>query len=66
VVEALAKQHYLIASPNFPPTLTIVVEWGTITPVYHGRPVLNAWEVRARVVGDQDTSGVFSNSGICS
>ncbi len=54
VVEALAKQHYLIASRDFPPTLTIVVEWGTITPVYYGQQVVNAWEIRARVIGDQE------------
>ena len=54
VIEALAKQHYLIASRDFPPTLTIVIEWGTVTPVYYAQQVVNAWEIRARVLGDQE------------
>ena len=58
VIEALAKQHYLVASRDFPPTLTIAIEWGTVTPVYYGeekeQQVVNAWEIRARVLGDQE------------
>jgi len=53
VVVSLAKRHYLLASREFPPTLTIAIEWGTITPVYVNRSVINAAEIRARVLGSQ-------------
>ena len=52
-VLALAKMHYLPASKEFPPTLTIAIEWGTITPVYLNQTVINAAEIRARVLGSQ-------------
>ncbi|MFO1447256.1 MAG: hypothetical protein U1F61_03675 [Opitutaceae bacterium] len=54
VVAALAKQHYLLASREHPPTLTIAIEWGTITPVFIGQTVINSAEIRARVLGDQE------------
>ncbi len=52
LVGMLAKQGYLLASHEHPPTLTIAFEWGTISPVYDPtRRVINAAEIRTCVLG---------------
>ncbi|HNC23895.1 MAG TPA: hypothetical protein PLU52_06790 [Opitutaceae bacterium] len=53
VVNALKERHYLLASHEHPPTITVAVEWGTITPFFVGNRVKNAAQIRARVLGDQ-------------
>lgn len=64
VVAALAKRHYLMASREFPPTMTITFEWGTITPVYNGQSVINAGEIRQRALGEYRRDLVGVRSGL--
>lgn len=56
LVRSLAKKGYLVCSAQFPPTMTITFEWGTVSPVYHGegrsKRVLNTAEIRGVVLGD--------------
>jgi len=51
LVATLAKQGYLLASHERPPSLTITFEWGTIAPVFMGKSVVNAAEIRNLVIG---------------
>jgi hypothetical protein len=59
LVSTLEKQGYLLASPQSPPSLTITFEWGTIAPVFVGKSVMNAAEIRNIVLGG--TAWEFSN-----
>lgn len=52
LVATLGQQGYRLASKENPPSLTITFEWGTIAPVFHGRSVLNASEMRTIIIGD--------------
>jgi hypothetical protein len=63
LVEALAKQGYRMASRDFPPSLTITLEWGTITPVFVGRRVINAAEMRTIIIGSTEFDTVNRYAG---
>ena len=53
LVAALAKQNYLVASHEHPPSLIVAFEWGSVAPVYGPRRgVINMAEIRACVLGD--------------
>jgi hypothetical protein len=51
LIGALAKKGYLVASREFPPTLTIAFEWGTVSPVVAAGRVINMAEIRACILG---------------
>ncbi len=63
VVKSLADRHYVLASHEHPPTITVAVEWGTITPFFVGNRVKNAAEIRARVLGDQASDTAWRMAG---
>ncbi|MBS0662212.1 MAG: hypothetical protein JSR48_03040 [Verrucomicrobia bacterium] len=63
VVKALEERNYLLASHEHPPSITVAVEWGTITPFFVGNKVKNAAEIRARVLGDQATDTAWQVAG---
>lgn len=51
LIGTLAKQGYLLASREHPPSLVIAFEWGSIAPVFRGRRVINAVEMREIILG---------------
>ena len=68
LVAALARQHYLLASHEHPPSLVVVFEWGTIAPVRMGagrraNQVANASEIRAYVLGTSTRDVVGGYAG---
>ena len=55
LVETLAMKGYLVASHQFPPTMTITFEWGSVAPVFDPkRRVINQGEIRAIVLGNTE------------
>lgn len=54
LISTLEQQGYRIASKEFPPSLTITFEWGTVAPNFYNNRVLNAPEMRMIILGESE------------
>ncbi|MEI6107268.1 MAG: hypothetical protein WCR49_09665 [Opitutae bacterium] len=54
LIATLEKQGYRIASKEFPPTLTLSFEWGTVAPSFLDKRVLNTAEMRMIIIGESE------------